>query len=519
MCKKQVLNDTPALLCYNKSIEIKKVRYRIVQNLDLQTLHRSGKDNKFHCTDLQTGADVVIEESFSSDNWDCPEAFEFAGIRGYEPMTAKELETEEQQDEKLRDLAYYIEEKFDGTRALVYFLSQGWCNENGEVVDTEGFCRVFSRRISKKTGFYVENTDSLPQIRELDRPELGGTILDGEMFIDGLPFKEVSSTLNCLWDKAIDRQIEKGFITFHAFDILFYKGIDLRKMPLERRKVYLHLAVEESDCPYIQEVKYYECGKTLPITVNEVVNRVDDPKKFFKYLEENKDTYPNLYECWNRAEHHYLTPRAYYELIVATGGEGLIVKPKAGKYQHKRGWEYSKIKKFLTREMIVIGFSEPTKEYTGKEVRKWGFWVEKDTDKRVMGNFYGDKNYIPVTKFYYYNQVGNLLLGVLISVEEYNAMPKNKRGKVYELDDLGLNYDTSMYVMEVCECAGFDDETREYFTRNREKMVGTVVEVKANELFRDSGKMRHPRYMRQRFDKDPEQCIWSDHIGSSEVTK
>ena len=476
----------------------------------LETLHRSS-DNKFYA-EVDEKTVIMLSEMFPIEEWDCPEAFKFANIKGFEPMTAKELETEEQQDEKFRDSNYYIEEKFDGTRALVYFLSQP--TEGGEV----GYCRVFSRRISKKTGFYVENSDSLPQIRELDVPELNGTILDGEMFINGLPFKEVSSTLNCLWDKAIDRQIEKGFISFHAFDILFYKGVDLRKMPLERRKVYLHLAVEEANCKHIEEVKYFECGSTINAYVTDEIRKRCGSEKlaqqFIGELENLKGTYPHLYECLYRDDDK-LTPRAYYELIVATDGEGLIVKPKSGKYLHKRGWEYSKIKKFLTRELIVVGFNEPTKEYTGKEIRKWGYWIEKDTNRRVMGKFYGDKKYIPVTKFYYHNQVGNLLLGVLISVEDFNAIPKNKRGATHmpshicpELE----SYDISHFIMEVCECAGFDDETREYFTRNKDKMVGTVVEVKANELFKDSGKMRHPRYMRQRFDKEPEQCIWEDHI-------
>lgn len=478
--------------------------------LDFETLRKS--DGKFYCEDL-TGDEVEIEETFPIEYWDCPEAFKMAGIRGYEPMSAKELETEEQQDERFKDPAYYIEEKFDGTRALVYFLSQKDINNN-----KLGFCRVFSRRVSKKTGFYVENTDSLPQIKEIDVPELSGTILDGEMFIDGLPFKEVSSTLNCLWDKAIERQIEKGFITFHAFDILFYKGVDLRKMPLERRKVYLRLAVEEAKSPYVKEVPYYECGATIPkICINNKISYKlgfdgAEITKFLENLEDEKDTYPNLYECWSNGK-GLMTPRAFYELVVATGGEGLIVKPKAGKYLHKRGWEYSKIKKFLTREMIVIGFSEPTKEYTGKDVRKWGFWVEKDTDKRVIGNFYGDKNYIPVTKHYYYNQVGNLLLGVLLTEEEVDSIPKNKRGQLYQPVCANIYNRDEMYIMEVCECAGFDDETREYFTRNRDKMVGTVVEVKANEVFKDSGKLRHPRFMRQRFDKSPEECIWTDHVG------
>ena len=486
-----------------------------MSKLDFRTLHRSTIDNKFYCKGLDSVYCTEIDELFPMELWDCPEAFKMAGIRGYEPMTAKELETEEVQDEKLGDSSYILEEKFDGTRALVYFLSQPDI-ERSDI----GFCRVFSRRISKKTNFYVENTDSVPQIREIDVPELAGTILDGEMFIDGLPFKEVSSTLNCLWDKAIERQIDKGFISLHAFDILFYKGVDLRKMPLERRKVYLHLAVEEANSPYIKEVEYFDCGMVLDIPFTAYLDRIEsgDEDLFLESLEENKDTFPNLYECIE--EEKNLTPRAYYELIVSTGGEGLIVKPKSGKYYHKRGWEYSKIKKFLTRELIVLGFDEPTKEYTGKDVRKWGFWVEKDTDKRVQGNFYGDKKYIPVTKFYFYNQVGNLLLGVLVSQEDFEKIPKNKRGNIYDPSDVGMdNYDTDYVLMEVCECAGFDDDTREYFTRNRDKMVGTVVEVKANELFRDSGKMRHPRYMRQRFDKAPEECIWSDHIGDSEVTK
>ena len=391
-------------------------------SIRVETLSRYS-DGKFY-VDVTDQEVKVIEEMFPVEQWNSPEAFKFANIKGYEPMTAKELETEEQQNEKLNSTDYFVEEKFDGTRALVYFLETEDYNTKTPI----GYCRVFSRRISKKTGFYVENTNSLPQIREVDVPELGGTILDGEMFIDGLPFKEVSSTLNCLWDKAIDRQIEKGFITFHAFDILFYKGIDLRKMPLERRKVYLHLAVEESNSPYIREVDYYECGSFIDAPYNAYLDRIEggDEDLFLKCLERNKDTFPNLYKCVENETN--LTPRAFYELIVATEGEGVIIKPKNGKYLHKRGWEYSKIKKFLTREMIVIGFSDPTKEYTGKDVRKWGFWVEKDTDKRVMGNFYGDKKYMPVTKHYYYNQVGTLLLGVLITQDEYNKIPKNKQG-------------------------------------------------------------------------------------------
>ena len=460
---------------------------------EINTLHRSGTDNKFHATDPHTNEDVVLEEMFSSEIWDCPEAFKMAGIRGYEPMTAKELDTEEKQDFELGLSENILEEKFDGTRALVYFLSQEDVDDN-----SVGFCRIFSRRISKKTNFYVENSDSLPHLRDIDVPDLSGTILDGEMFINGRPFKDVSSTLNCKWDKAIDRQLELGFITFHAFDILFYKGIDLRKMPLIRRKEYLRFAVEEANSPYIEEVKYFNCGEKVCVCDYEDTNgHISDVYKSLK-AKDLLDCYPTFSKEAEKGLSHdmvFLSPRAFYEYIVATGGEGVIVKPKKGLYHHKRGWEYSKIKKFLTRELILIGFDEPTKEYTGKAPKNWAYYEDG----------------VPVTKHYYNKQVGNMILGVLLTEDELNNIPENKRGHLHQY--IGVNND-ELYLMEVCNCGGYSDEERAYFTRNADRLVGKVVEVKCNEIMKDSGRMRHPRYLRMRDDKEAERCIWIDHINT-----
>lgn len=464
---------------------------------NFETLHRSS-DNKFLIDEVETDTCVELNEMFPMELWDCEEAFKMAGIRGYEPMTAKELDTEEKQDEVLNSADYFIEEKFDGTRALVYFLKQTDVQGNDL-----GFCRVFSRRISKKTGFYVENTDSVPQIREIDIPSLGGTILDGEMFINGRPFKDVSSTLNCLWDKAVDRQIDLGYISLHAFDIIFYKGIDLRKMPLERRKDYLHLAVEEANSPYIEEVTYQSCGQKVSVG-NYEENHGSLKEVYSQVVSKNQcGAYPHFCDEMKvrSAGDKTLTPRAFYEYIVATGGEGAIIKPKKGLYHHKRGWEYSKIKKFLTREMILIKFDEPTREYSGKAPKDWGYY-EGDT---------------PVTKFYYNKQVGNMILGVILTNEELEHIPIKKRGNIYDVCSIVSDLDESQYnsdhvIMEVCECAGFDDEERAYFTRNRLKMQGAVIEVKANEIMRDTGRLRHPRYLRVRNDKEPNRCMWSDHI-------
>lgn len=414
---------------------------------------------------------VKLHEQFPISYWSSPEVFKIAGIRGYDPMTAKEMDLDKAVDTVFNDDNYIVEEKYDGTRALVYFVNFTTLVGSDKV--KEGMCRVFSRRISKKTGFYVENSDSLPQIEYICKPEMGGTILDGEMFVNGKPFKEVSAILNSNWDKAIIRQLEVGYVTFHAFDILFYHGIDLREMELRDRKKYLHLAVEEADSEYIEEVKYYGCG--------------------------------DKFECDGCN-----TPLDLYTNIVANGGEGIMIKPLDGKYYHKRGWEYTKLKKFITRDLVIIGFTSPTKEYDGKNIETWEYWENEDGE-RVQGQYYKRKGYTPVTKHYFNKQVGNLILAVFISESEYEKIPEKKRSAaIFGAEDFDVPENTQL--MPVCECAGFDDEMREYFTNNREYMLGKVVEVGCNEIFKDTGKLRHPRFIRMREDKNPEMCLWKSHI-------
>ena len=421
---------------------------------------------------------------FLIEEWNSAEKYAQANIIGYEPMTAKELDTEDKQDEELYDHNNYLEEKFDGTRALVYVF--------------ERYNRVFSRRISKKTGFYVENTDSVPQIRDIVTPTMKGTILDGEMYIPERGFQASSAVMNCKYDKAIERQEELGFQVFHAFDILFFRGKDLRDFPLRIRKMYLRIAVAEINSPYIKCVDYFSCGALVDTRPYEKEH--GKPIDLFNKLEEDTP-YQSFYTRMLEAgDTNTLPPRAFYEYIVATGGEGLIIKSKDGIYQHKRGWEYSKIKAFLTREMILIGFTEPTKEYTGKAPKDWEYY----------------ENGVPVTKHYYFNQVGNMKLGVLLTEEELSSIPKNKRGEIHKPSNFDLCVDDEgYYIMEVCECSGYTDEQREYFTEHIEELLGSVIEVKANGVMKDSGRMRHPRFLRLREDKAPEQCIWSDHVGDN----
>ena len=425
-------------------------------------------------------------------------------LKWCEPMTAHALEDDEGQNLALSDEENFIEEKFDGTRGTLHILKN------------EG--RIFSRRISKKTNWFTENTDSLPQIREINIPELDGTIIDGELFIPNRPFKDVSSTLNCKWDKAIDRQIELGGIVLHAFDILYYKGIKLENMRLERRKYYLHRVIETLNkhgvCSVV-EVPYFKCGNH-----NDIV--IDRPAELLKKIKGFDKKYPTLHKDITKSKSPLkmqLSPRGYYEYIVATGGEGVIIKNKDFKYVHKRDKAYLKIKKFYTRECVLLGFTEPTKYYDGKFPNdSWEYW--EDPTEHLLSNDWSShsakellsKGYKPITKFYFKNWVGNMIFGVIITDEEIKKLPKNKKFNIHEVPiQVQPCNDIRIYkFLEVGECSGFDDELRAKLSHYN--YVGRVIEVKCNEVFKDTGKLRHPRFLRFRDDKDLSVCTYLNHI-------
>lgn len=432
--------------------------------------------------------------------------YEAADVLYIEPMTAKELDETKQQNVFDNPNDYYIEEKFDGTRGVLHFYDH--------------YTRVFSRRVSKKSGWLTENTDSAPHIRDIDCPELAGTVIDGEMFIPNRPFKDVAAIMNCTYDKAIARQEELGWVVFHAFDVLYYKGECVEDKSLKERKkilaevfAALFKHFDTYDLP-VKSVFYYKGSVGLPFT-QDMIDICESLK--------GKSQYEELLRCYSSAgnkKYISLTYKAYYEYIVARGGEGVMVKPIDGKYYHKRGWEYSKIKKFLTRDVIVVGFTAPTREYDGKTPtpEEWNYWEDEcgffyDTSVPEERSFV-QKNLhscIPITRYHYNNWVGNIEYGVVITDDEIAKLPKDKK---FDIRDMNIS-DTpqKVKVVVVGDCAGFDDEMRDYFTNNIDTMIGSVIEIKANEQFKDTGKLRHPRFLRLREDKSALSCTWKDHFG------
>jgi ATP-dependent DNA ligase len=484
-------------------------------NLELvnEIYNKSGKRASFDIVDTETGE--IIKPKF--DRYTMIEDYEEADVLPIEPMLAKEYLNDKELDKMLDSEDYVAEEKLDGTRQTMHIGKE--CS------------RLFSRNKSKDTEWYVENSDKVPHLREVALPEWEKTIIDGEMRIDGREFEDVSGTLNCVWNEAIARQIDLGFITLHSFDIIYYKGVYVAKMPLWKRKKLLDKVVKAINSPYVVAEEWTYDNVTRTIT--------DKMVRDFFLGTLSREAYPHLYrtiennitfgeaDFW---EYEDCAPldfdveidkRTWYEYVIYNGGEGIMLKDKNGTYRHARGREYTKWKKFITRECIVMGFSEPTKEYQGKFPNdSWEYWVTlndnvctTDYKNRSAKELLQEKDiktgkqlFIPVNKFYYNDWVGNMRFGVIVTPEEVTAWEKINKTKAVTEEIYGN------LVLEVGECAGYDEELREQMSINSINYVGTVVEILANEIFKKTGKLRHPRFLRFRNDKAPEQCIWRDHI-------
>lgn len=416
-----------------------------------------------------------------------------------EPMTAKEPLNEEQQEEMFYSDQYLVEVKKDGTRGTLHLRKEG--------------NRLFSRRISKKTNWYSENTDSVPHIRDLHIPKhLLGTILDGELSIPNGDFKDISSIMNCLWDEAILRQEElERKVQLNAFDIIYYKGVYVAKMPLLKRKKLLKKVVEEINSPYIRLEEWYHLDNPIVEIDDLILTWLSEHGlgSTFPLLEQ--EVYLNdITEVPFKLE---LSRKAFYEYVVLTGGEGLMAKPVDGIYKHTRGREYTKIKKFTTREVVCLGFTPPTEEYEGKEIDTWQYWgmyrqghLEEIIEGEEPSPYTRDHQVLPVTKHFAKDWVGNIKYGIVVTgaelVEWQKKNPKEKPITTMYKDRL---------ILDVGECSGFDEETREYFTNNQVDMVGKVIEIKAHEVLK-TGKLRHPRFLRIRDDKSWDMCIYKDHM-------
>lgn len=299
-----------------------------------------------------------------------------------------------------------------------------------EVTD-DGEIYLFGRTVSKKTGEYTEKIANVPHIESWATYLPHGTILIGEIFVPGGKSNDVTKIMGCTPENAYTRQFKSkeygGPIHYYIFDCIRYRGKSLLEVPfIDRYEEYLE----------------YQIG---------------DLFDFEEYVE-----LAPLYRD-NFEEH--------LQNIFAAGGEGMVFKKKDCKYRPGKRTsaltESYKYKEHMDSiDLVCMSLEEPTKEYTGKELKSWQYW---ENDK-------------PVTKPYFYGWKNAMRLGAY------------KDGKL----------------VEVCRVAsGLTDEDREDMALHPENWLNKVIEVECMSITKD-GALRHPVFKRVREDKGPDDCLWDE---------
>lgn len=337
------------------------------------------------------------------------------------------------------DNSWVAERKYDGSRYLIRKL--------------DGKVSIVSRQPSVSTGLPVDKTDRVPHLAEFFAERLpDNSIIDGEIIThENCESHEVTSIMGSDAEVAIAKQEERGFVQYVAFDILFWRGKDLTSYPYKERRKGLESAFKNVLSGY----KYFLLA---PVYYS---SPVSDKERI-------------------------------YEEIVKGGGEGVILKNIHAPYQisldpkkpKKPKDTWVKVKKYKTFDVVIMGFTEPTRDYSGKELDTWQYWYnpttgEYTTKQNLMPEALKDGGYIPVTKPFWNGWCGALEFG------------QYKDGELIKIGDT----------------SGISDDNKHMFSRNPEQYIGKVIEVGAMRQNKKSGALVHPRFLHFRQDKLPEQCI------------
>lgn len=200
---------------------------------------------------------------------------------------------------------FVSEVKMDGSRYVLY-LNDCPYERNRKTKHT-----LLSRRASTADGLFVDRSQNVPHITDISYQDLEGTVLDGEIMADN--FEKTNSVMNSSPAVAISKQQEIGKVKYYVFDIMSFRGKDVRGFPLSKRRVLLEEVLRRMDNPFVVPVQQFTS---------------------------------------NHIEH--------FNQIVSKNGEGIIVKDLRQGYGS--GW--AKFKKSFDVSCIISGFKEGNGKYS-----------------------------------------------------------------------------------------------------------------------------------------------------------
>ena len=312
------------------------------------------------------------------------------------------------------------------------------------------FCRtdkgnyLFGRTVSVKNGLLTNKIDNVPHINFALSCLPCGTVIVGEIYVPGGTSKNVTSIMGCLPAEAIKRQDKQGKIKYYLHDMIFYNGEDMQSWGAEARYQKLVEAWNEF---HLEQFDFLRLAESFDTDIEERLSQ-----------------------------------------ILAAGGEGIVLKKKDAPYSEGKrpAWATIKCKQMDTIDLVCIRAIEATKEYTGKELNTWEYWVDLSGNP-YHGRYLDDNGYatirtpmFAVTKPYFYGWKTAIGIGAY-----------DDEGNLKEIGTVS---------------SGLTDEMRAHL----DDYVGKVVALQCMSIDRKEKTLRHPIVKAWRDDKNAAECKLSE---------
>lgn len=312
------------------------------------------------------------------------------------------------------------------------------------------FCRtdkgnyLFGRTVSVKNDLLTNKIDNVPHINSALSCLPCGTVIVGEIYVPGGTSKNVTSIMGCLPAEAIKRQDKQGKIKYYLHDMIFYNGEDMQSWGAEARYQKL---VETWNEFHLEQFDFLRLAESFDTSIEERLSQ-----------------------------------------ILSAGGEGIVLKKKDAPYSEGKrpAWATIKCKQMDTIDLVCTRAIEATKEYTGKELNTWEYWVDLFGNP-YHGRYLNDDGYAtirtpmkPVTKPYFYGWKTAIGIGAY-----------DDEGNLKEIGTVS---------------SGLTDEMRAHL----DDYVGKVVALQCMSIDCKEKTLRHPIVKAWRDDKNAAECKLSE---------
>lgn len=153
------------------------------------------------------------------------------------------------------------EEKLDGSRYVLYLGCDPYERQKGNT--------LLSRRVSVVDAKHVDRTNNVPHITGPTYESLDGTVIDGE--IRAADFTSTNSIMNSSSALAVSKQKEMGLMSYYVWDVMSFRGKDVRGLALSDRRKILEYVLIKMNNPNI--IPLVQVTKDLNDFFLEIVNK------------------------------------------------------------------------------------------------------------------------------------------------------------------------------------------------------------------------------------------------------